>query len=497
MANNEIDKHSLENSEITQFLFAHNPSGVVLLKPTGEILRANSQFGDMILYKNSDLVGLAFKKMIHPEDLPRFRSLLEKPIDQPSSSTPEILEGRLKKRDGSWLYVKCSIGHVLTKGGSPCLIGIIENQTEIRTLQEQLDNSLANLFHIKERLEKMEFSLENTRIGVTWADRESRVAFTNKAYAEMVGVGKEQLIGMRVIDYRTYFDEESWKKLWEETKEEKHKIIELEFPPTQPEGIAIPVEASINYIEFNGIPYILVFFRDISIRKKHLKKVEQQNREMEQFTYAASHDLQGPLKTIKNYINLLKEELGDNIEEEAHKFLEVVYNSANRMKILTNHLLDFSRLGQKRTKTWVNCEEILKNIQTDLEASISESQTRIEVGPLPEIFGYETELRLLFQNLIINATKFRKKEVTPIIKIGVQEEINHWVFSVADNGIGIKPAHQDRIFGIFQRLHSQKDYEGTGIGLANCRKIAELHDGNIWVESREGEGSTFFIKIPK
>ena len=488
-------KHESQiESLISQFLFEHSSMAIALLGKNGAIKRTNNNFDVFVQVDPQELSHKNIREFIHPEDQGIFNSYLSKQLSSPVLGKKLTLRF-LRESHPFWAKIKLS--GLYTEGETSFLILLLEELTEKRKIQKEREEHSRLLAEYSERLTKAEFSLENTRVGVAWADEESRVAYTNKAYADMVGIPEDQLIGMRIVDYRDYFDEKSWKKHWEEMRKQKFKIMELEFPPAHPGGIPTPVELSISYKEFNGIPHTITFFRDISIRKKHLKKLEQQNREMEQFTYAASHDLQGPLKTIKNYISLLKEEFGQHLGPDAHKYLEVIFNSAHRMKTLTNHLLDFSRLGQKRDKTVVDCTKILHDLQVDLQASVEESGAHMEVGPLPKLMGYETEFRLLFQNLIMNAIKFRKKEIPPIIRIQACEEMNHWIFSVADNGIGIDPSHQDRIFGIFQRLHSQKNYEGVGIGLAHCKKIAELHEGVIWVESILGEGSTFYIKIPK
>lgn len=497
MVNTQLDNFSFRDPSVSKFLFEHSPSGILFLKLDGEVIRANQVWLNMVMYESSEIVGRSILQLIHSEDRNKFASLLGNSSTHPTSTSLEARDHRILRKDEKVLHTKITIGNFILKTDTPCLIAIIEDQSEIKQLKEQFENSLAELQERKEALEKAEFSLENTQIGVAWSDKDSRVAYTNRAYAEMVGIERDELVGMRVVDYRNYYNEESWKTHWEEMEKHKHKILELEFPPTKPEGMPIPVELSISHIEFKGNPFTIAFFRDISIRKKHLKKVEQQNREMEEFTYAASHDLQGPLKTITNYIKLLREDFGDDMGADAKKYLGVIFKSTNRMKILTNHLLDFSRLGQKREKVLVDCAEIIQTLQVDLQASIEESEACLEIGPMPKLIGYKTELRLLFQNLIMNAIKFRKKDIALTINIQAHEEANYWVFSVADNGIGIETAHQDRIFGIFQRLHTRKTYEGTGIGLAHCRKIAELHEGIIWVESQIGKGSTFFVKLKK
>ena len=244
-------------------------------------------------------------------------------------------------------------------------------------------------------------------------------------------------------------------------------------------------------------------FIDISERKmqeaivqQNQRELERKNKELEQFTYLASHDLQGPLKTIINYVDLIEEEWASKMDSASAKYLQVVANAAGRMKTLINDLLDYSRIG-KNQRVIVNCDELIKNILTDLSSLIVEAQANFNITELPTLNGYKTELSILFTNLISNALKFRKKDTPPRIKIWAEEESNQWKFAVQDNGIGIEEAYVERIFVIFQRLHNRKDYEGTGIGLAHCQKIVELHGGKIWVESQLNIGSTFYFTIPR
>ena len=487
----------LAESPLLQTIFKQSPVGYLVLSPKGEIVLSNPKFQQLVGYQEEEIAERNVSHLIFPEERPKIGGWLAKAGIQKDPEARVTWENRYLQKEGGYFWARTTLFYLTETDGSTYFAAMVEDLSGKEKAQKKVDESLADNFELKVMLEKAEFCLENTHVGIAWVTKDSRVVYSNKAYADMVGIDKSQLIGMRIIDYRDYVTEEGWKKHWEKVSKKKHLVMELDFVPNNPRGKSIPVELSITQQKFNDIPYNIIFFRDITLRKKHIKKVEQQKREMEQFAYAASHDLQGPLKTIINYIGLIKGEFKEKWGEDAHKFLEVVSNSANRMKVLTNHLLDYSRLGQKREKSWIDFTEMLRNLQVDLQSTIQETQTKLEIGPMPHLEGYNTELRLLFQNLIMNAIKFRKKALSPVIRIQASEELDYWVFSVADNGIGIDPKYQDRIFKIFQRLHTQKEYEGTGIGLAHCQKIAELHDGTIWIESQLDKGSTFFVKIHK
>jgi PAS domain S-box-containing protein len=220
-------------------------------------------------------------------------------------------------------------------------------------------------------------------------------------------------------------------------------------------------------------------------------------KEIEQFTYIASHDLQEPLRTLTNFTQLLMEECGGKIGSDGNKYIEFICNSANRMRELVKGLLEYSLLGKERTITIVDCNVIVNEVIADMNDSILGANASITLHKLPRLNGYSTELRLLFQNLINNAIKFQTKEVHPVVHISADSHDNEWQFSVKDNGIGILEKHKETIFVIFKRMHNRNEYSGTGIGLSHCKKIVELHGGRIWVESAPGNGSTFYFTIPK
>ncbi len=225
------------------------------------------------------------------------------------------------------------------------------------------------------------------------------------------------------------------------------------------------------------------------------KDLERKNIELEQFAYIASHDLQEPLRTTSSFVALLQKQYQGKFDEKADKYFTFISDASDRMKVLIKNLLDYSRIGNKKELEEVDCNKTLNEVLADLGTSISEANASIQHTPLPVIKGYSTEMKQLFQNLITNGMKFRKKGTTPEIKISAQKIEGFWQFAFQDNGIGIDPKHNEKIFVIFQRLHTRNDYEGSGIGLSHCKKIVELHKGRIWVESKPNEGSTFHFTI--
>ncbi len=225
-------------------------------------------------------------------------------------------------------------------------------------------------------------------------------------------------------------------------------------------------------------------------------KLSYSNRELEQFAYVASHDLQEPLRAVNSYAQLLSRKYQGNLDAKADKYLGYITEGATRMQQLINDLLEFSRVGTRvKALQPIDCETLLSKVLDNLKIAIAESRTRVTHAPLPTVMGDEIQLIQLLQNLIGNAIKFRCEE-SPQVHISTEQTQNEWVFAIRDNGIGMEAEYLDRIFTIFQRLHSKSEYPGTGIGLAVCKKIVECHGGRIWVESTPGVGSAFYFTIP-
>jgi light-regulated signal transduction histidine kinase (bacteriophytochrome) len=239
-------------------------------------------------------------------------------------------------------------------------------------------------------------------------------------------------------------------------------------------------------------------------------KLEQSNRELQDFASVASHDLQEPLRKIQAFGDRLRSKCGSSLTAEGIDYLDRMQSAAQRMQVLINDLLTFSRVATKaRPFAPVKLSEIIAGVLSDLEVRIEQKRGRVEVGELPEIDADELQLRQLFQNLIGNALKFHREGESPIVKVschliedrGLDQSESSMddqscEIRIEDNGIGFEEKYLDRIFDVFQRLHGRGVYEGTGIGLAVCRKIAERHGGFITAQSVPGKGSTFIIRLP-
>ncbi len=231
--------------------------------------------------------------------------------------------------------------------------------------------------------------------------------------------------------------------------------------------------------------------------EERTKELTRSNEALEQFAYVISHDLQEPLRMIVSYLQLIENRYKDKLDADGIEFIDYAVGGAKRVREMIIDLLHFSRAGkQSLSEEKINCNDLVVGVLANLNVSIQESGASLDTGELPTIMADRGGVTMLFQNLISNAIKFRSEDL-PKIVIKAVEGVDMWEFSVSDNGIGIREEHHDRIFDVFQKLHTRNEYPGTGIGLSICKRVIEGLGGSIRVESKLNEGSTFFFKIPK
>lgn len=334
--------------------------------------------------------------------------------------------------------------------------------------------------------------------------KELRFIRFNKAGEELLGYKREDMIGKNDYDF---FPKEQADFFTEKDRAvlENGKLLDIpeEMIKTKYKGERILHTKKIPIFDEAGQPlYLLGISEDITEKKKADDALEQRTRELarsntdlEQFAYVASHDLQEPLRTVSSYVQLIERRYEDKLDEEAKEFIKFAVDGVNRMQNLISALLQYSRVstrGQEPSPT--NIADVVEAVKQNLHEAIIESKATITTDELPVIKADEAQMIQLFQNLIGNALKFKGDE-DPQIRISAKKQDGLWLFSIKDNGIGIPKEDLERIFVIFQRLHTREEYKGTGIGLAVCKKIVERHGGKIWAESEEGKGTTFFFTI--
>ena len=488
-------------------LYDFAPSGYFTLSNSGEIIELNLSGAKMLGKERSRLKNSHFLFFVSKDTKPIFTLFLDKVF---YSRTKEICEVTLLAKDNPPMYIY--LEGIVTGKVEQCHITAFDI-TDHKQAEEALRESEEKYRSIFENIQDVYYE---TLVDGTILEVSPSIEFMSKGQYRRV-----DLIGRSMFDF--YHDINDRHTIIA-ALQKKGGVTDYEIQLKNQDGSLIDCSVSAKLI-FNvkGQPEkIIGSMHNITDRKQaenellklnetlekrvaeRTNKLESLNKELdfhikeiEQLTYIASHDLQEPLRTLTTYTQLINEEYNGELDENGNKYIDFIFNSATRMRSLVTGLLDYSLLGQKSIITMVDCNKIIREILSDISDSINLSGAKITVYELPVLNCYETEMRLLFQNLIQNAIKFQKMEVLPEIKISTEDHKNEWVFALEDNGIGIEKKDKDKIFNIFQRTHNRSEFEGSGIGLAHCKKIVELHGGKIWVEPAPGAGSIFIFTIPK
>lgn len=413
-------------------------------------------------------------------------------------------------RDGKRIPVDVNV-HFMNYGGMKVALEIVRDISERKKAEEKINQYKDQLEELVKRLRESKAHFkslsENSPDLIVRVDKDLNYLYVNPAVMEITGKLPEYFIGKNIEGISV---PEEYTSLWKDEYQKAFKTgktqhMEFEFPTITGlrsfERITVP--------EFNDeckVETALSISRDITERKEVEKKLEEtinelkrSNEELQSFAYVASHDLQEPLRTISSFTQLLQRRYEGKLDPDADEFIEFVVEAAQRMQQMIHDLLDYSRIMTKGKEfEEVNSENLLKEVIRSLKTIIDENNAVITYDKLPIVIGDKGQLLRVFQNLIVNAIKFRKPDEPPIIYISCRkdEENNEYVFLVVDNGIGIEKQYFDRIFTIFQRLHTRDEYQGTGIGLSLVKRIVERHGGQMHVESELGKGSTFYFSIP-
>ena len=316
----------------------------------------------------------------------------------------------------------------------------------------------------------------------------------NRTACRRLGYDREELLELTVPDMERLFDGlEEWRSHVEDVKADGAVTITGEHQ--RKDGTTYPAEVNVAHVELDQ-EYMVAIARDVTEHRERERELEESNKRLEQFAYAASHDLQEPLRMVSSYLQLIESRYADELDDDGEEFLAYAIDGADRMREMIDGLLAYSRVETRGDPFEpVDLDSLLDDVLEDLALQIEESDAEITVEELPRVRGDPSQLRQVFQNLLSNAITYSGDD-PPRVHVGTARRGEKWEIAVEDEGIGIDPDDQDRVFDVFQRLHSRDEYDGTGIGLALCERIVERHAGEIRVDSEPGEGSTFSITLP-
>ncbi len=498
-------------------LFEHHSELFAILDRTGRFLRINPAWERWLGYRREDLEETSITQVAVPED----RAKLVAILDQPVVNTPEPVYVRLQTRQESFVFVSLNIANC-AESNEILLNGRIgrHGQAQVGDIDQSALNAHWNAVNA------------TVRDIVVTSDAQGRVTAINHVPPETT---REALMGAPMFDF---IPGEARSVLLERFEHVMGtgEMLEYETPVTFPNGAEALYSSRLGPIsdEAQIIGTVLVT-RDITYQREAEKArqaaerqlraytlgLERSNRELERFASVASHDLQEPLRKIQAFGDRLTRKFAKELHETAQDYIRRMQNAAQRMQSLINDLLMYSRLTTRERRTsMIDLSDIVSKVLGDLEIRIEENHGQVIVDKLPTIEADEFRMRQLFQNLIGNALKFHRADVPPVVHITTEPVYDHhldatntpadspqdshmtlpiaWRIRVSDNGIGIPETYRDRIFGIFERLHTRGTYEGTGVGLAISRKIAEQHCGTLKVEDNEaGHGVTFSLTLPE
>lgn len=508
VANKELQAEIIERRRVEERLrllseaVDEAPDGVQIVDLDGRIVFSNKSVEAIYGFSPDEFKGKHVDEMnVDPE---LASSVILPAIRETGRWVGEIM---VKHKDGYAFPIWLNASMVKDSKGQPiAIVGIIRDITERKRMEDAL----------RESEEKFRSIVEQSGDGIVLVDERGNITDWNRAEEQIIGLKRAEVIGRPLWDIQFHIAPEE-RKTPENYERIKAGLLGLtrtgqsdwlnrllETDIQRPDGTRRSIQVLVFPIKTNRGFKVSSITRDVTERKRaeeelrtRTEELARSNADLEQFAYVVSHDLQDPLRMVSGFTQLLERRYKDKLGTDADEFIAYIVDGARRMQGMIEDLLAYSRVGT-RGKPFepINLEDIFNQAVTNLKVAIEENKAQVTHDPLPTVTADASQMIQLFQNLMSNAIKFRKKGEPPHIHISARREKDEWVFSVQDNGIGISPEFKDRLFQIFQREHTAGEYPGTGIGLAVCRRIMERHGGQIWAESEPGKGSTFYFTIP-
>lgn len=466
------------------------PISMMVVDASGRIALANAQTEILFGYTKLELLRMSVEALLPKRLQGDHANLRGRFMEHPEARA--MGAGRdlfALRKDGSEVPVEIGLTPLKTREG----IFVV--------------TSIVDLTERKRADMRFRLALECSPTAIITVDRQGSITLANATTEALFGYCREELLGLRVenlIPERFRMGHSDSRESFFEKPEARGMGIGRDLYGLKKDGTEFPIEIGLNPVETADGPVVMASIIDISKRKeieevyaRQREELERSNKDLEQFAYVASHDLQEPLRAVAGCVQLLQKHCQGRLDERADEFIGHAVDGCKRMQGLIDDLLAFSRLARDdREHKTVDSTAALAITVRNIAALIEENDAQITSDQLPPVEGDPLRLAMVFQNLVGNAVKFRRPSEPVKVYVGAVVKGNHIIFSVADNGIGIAPEHFERIFGIFQRLHTRREYPGTGIGLAVCKRIVERHGGRIWVESEPGCGTTFYFTMP-
>jgi len=487
----KVEEKLRQSEETYRSLFENVQIGVALTSPTGRILKYNETMLRQSGYTSSDIENLesASEFYFDPSD--------RKPIFEALATQGQVSEYPVvfKRKDGTpydallWMMPT-------TINGELYLQSVVQDITERKQAEEKLRAS-------EERFRAM---IENISDAIALVDEQAVISYMSPAAERMLGFSNRERMGSSAFDnLASAEDEHILQDIFDKLKAEPHTTYSFTIQARDKNGSVHWIEATAtNLLDLASVQAIVINYRDITERKqaekereKYVEELGKQNAELERFTYTVSHDLRNPLVTIKGFLGALEKDLQDGRPDRVQNDLHRISGAADKMHALLSELLQLSRVGRIiNPPEKVDLAQLAHEALENLNAQVNARNVQVHISPdLPIVDADRIRLREVLENLIDNAVKYMGNQADPLIEIGAQTRGNEQVIFVKDNGIGIEPRYQTKIFGLFEKLNPIS--EGTGIGLALVKRIIETHGGRIWVESEGlGKGSMFCFTIP-